>query len=397
MRDGRAILIVLDSVGAGAMPDAPRWGDEGADTLGHTLISNPGLRLPNLQRMGLGNALAMLLPRPLPPVDRPTASYGLMGEASPGKDTTTGHWEMAGLELAEEFRTFHGGFPPEIIERFIKATGRGVLGNKAASGTAIIEELGPEQAKTGDWIVYTSADSVFQLAAHERVIPLDELYRGCEAARRILNPYRVGRVIARPFVGTPGAYRRTYNRRDYSLEPFGPTLLDALTAAGVPVTGVGKISDIFAGRGVSSSIHTEGNTDGICRTVECIRDRTGFIFTNLIDYDMLYGHRRNAEGYGAALAVFDMALPEITGAMHDGDLLIITADHGCDPTFAKHTDHTREYVPLIAFSPGCAGRPLGVRGSFADAGATVAAFFGAGPLVSGTSFLDAIMQRGGPS
>ncbi|MFA6033785.1 MAG: phosphopentomutase [Myxococcota bacterium] len=397
MRDGKAIIIVLDSVGAGAMPDASRWGDEGADTLGHTMQSNPGLRLPNLQKMGLGNALALLGPGPLPPADRPQASYGLMLEASPGKDTTTGHWELAGLVLPGEFRTFHRGFPPGIIDEFIKATGRGVIGNRAASGTAIIEELGPEQARTGDWIVYTSADSVFQLAAHEGVIPLDELYRGCEAARRILNPLKVGRVIARPFVGGPGAYRRTYNRRDYSLEPFGPTLLDALTAAGVPVTGVGKISDIFAGRGVASSIHTEGNADGICRTVECIGSLSGLIFVNLVDYDMLYGHRRNPEGYGAALEVFDRALPGITGAMHDGDLLIITADHGCDPTFARHTDHTREYVPLIAYSPGCAGRSLGIRGTFADAGATVAAFFGAGPLSSGGSFLDAVTGEGGPS
>lgn len=394
MTNGRAIVIVLDSVGAGALPDAASYGDAGADTLGHVLAKHPDLKLPNLARLGLGNALNLIAPRPLAPAAVPAASFGLMAEQSPGKDTTTGHWEMAGIVLDRPFGMFHDGFPPAIIDRFVAATGRGVLGNKAASGTAILDELGPAQARTGKWIVYTSADSVFQLAAHEEVIPLGELYAACEKARAMLDPHFVGRVIARPYVGSPGAYRRTYNRKDYSMIPQGETVLDRLVARGVEVVGVGKIHDIYAGRGVTRSIHTEGNADGIRDTLaEMARPRPAggsFLFVNLVDFDMAWGHRRDHDGYARGLAEFDAALPAIAAATGPDDLLLLTADHGCDPTFMAHTDHTREYVPLLAYAPGRAGVSLGVRSTFADLGATVAAFYGAGALAHGTSFLAAV-------
>ncbi|MBI5526013.1 MAG: phosphopentomutase [Deltaproteobacteria bacterium] len=398
MSRGTSILVVLDSVGAGALPDAGRYGDAGADTLGHVLETHPDLALPNLRKMGLGNALALLRPRALKPVDAPLASFGLAAEKSPGKDTTTGHWEMAGVVLDRPFTTFHDGFPPAFIDRFVAETGRGALGNKAASGTAIIDELGPEQQKTGKWIVYTSADSVFQVAAHERVIPLDELYRACEKARAMLDSHFVGRVIARPYVGEPANYKRTYNRKDFSMLPQGETLLDRLSAHGIETVGVGKIHDIFAGKGVARSIHTEGNADGIRVTIEEIRRLaphasilSPFLFVNLIDFDMTWGHRRDAGGYAAGLKAFDVRLPEIIGAMGPDDLLMITADHGCDPTFSAHTDHTREHVPLLAYTPKGKGANLGIRPTFADIGATIAEFYGVGPLAHGTSFLREVL------
>jgi phosphopentomutase len=389
--DPRIIFIVLDGAGAGAMPDAASFGDEGSDTLGHAIRHGGGLELPNLARLGLGNALALFQPPPIPPENGPLASFGLMAEASAGKDTTTGHWELMGLVTETPFPVFHGGYPETVISEFRGATGRGVLGNRPASGTAIIEELGPEQASTGKWIVYTSADSVFQIAAHEEVIPLAELYSGCEAARKILDPLRVSRVIARPFVGTKGAYRRTYNRRDFSLKPPGETVLDRLISSGVEVVGVGKISDIFAGRGVSRSVHTSGNGDGIAKTIgEIRRPPAGdgsFIFVNLVDFDTAWGHRRDPAGFAGGLREFDRALPEIMGSMRPGDTLILSADHGCDPTFKRHTDHTREYVPVLAFSHDRPGGTLGIRRSFADVGASVAAFYGLGPAPCGETFM----------
>ena len=397
MNKGRAIVIVLDSVGAGALPDAASYGDAGADTIGHVLARHPDLKLPNLCALGLGNALNLIAPRPLAPAAAPAASFGLMAEASPGKDTTTGHWEMSGIVLDRPFGMFHEGFPPAIIDRFVAETGRGVLGNKAASGTAILDELGPEQARTGKWIVYTSADSVFQVAAHEQVIPLQELYAACDKARRMLDPEFVGRVIARPYVGVPGAYHRTYNRKDYSMLPQGETVLDRLVSRGIETVGVGKIHDIFAGKGVGRSIHTEGNADGVRVMLDEMKKPLPpagtFLFVNLVDFDMTWGHRRDHDGYAGGLRAFDDALPSITAAMGPGDLLLITADHGCDPTFTAHTDHTREHVPLLAHMPGRAGVSLGVRSSFADLGATVAAYYGAGALAHGASFLGAVSGR----
>jgi phosphopentomutase len=394
-----SILIVLDSAGAGALPDADRYGDAGADTLGHVVEKCPELALPNLAKLGLGNALNLLRPRALRPADAPIASFGLMAEKSPGKDTTTGHWEMAGVVLDRPFATFPDGFPAEIVKRFASETGRGILGNKPASGTAIIDELGPEQQKTGKWIVYTSADSVFQVAAHEQVIPLGELYDACARARAMLDSYFVGRVIARPYVGEPGGYRRTYNRRDFSMLPRSETLLDRLAARGVETVGVGKIHDIFAGKGVARSIHTEGNPDGIGATIEEMlrisqqptANSQQFLFVNLIDFDMTWGHRRNVAGYAAGLKAFDDRLPEIMSAMGSHDLLIVTADHGCDPTFAAHTDHTREHAPLLAYSPNGKCANLGIRATFADVGATIAEFYGVGPLAHGRSFLREVM------
>jgi len=375
----RVIMIVLDSAGAGAMPDAKAFGDEGADTIGHTLESHPEITLPNLAGLGLGNALSLLKPRPIKPAASPLASFGLMCEASPGKDTTTGHWELMGLPLQKPFKVFHDGFPKEIIDRFVSETGRGILGNKPASGTAIIDELGPEQKASGKWILYTSADSVFQIAAHEDVIPLTELYEACEKARRMLDSYYVSRVIARPYIGKPGSYKRTYNRRDFSIAPESDTVLDILVKAGIEVLGIGKIHDIFAGRGVSRNIHTEGNGDGIIKTLEEMTKPSGkrktFIFANLVDFDMLWGHRRDTAGYAKGLKQFDDALPEIKRTMRDNDLLILTADHGCDPAFKSHTDHTREYVPLLVYSHGMKSTNLGIRTTFADVGATVAGVY----------------------
>jgi len=385
MSERRAFWIVLDSVGAGALPDAAAFGDAGADTLGHVAEAVGGLRLPQLERLGLGNAHRI---RGVPPAAVPAAWTGRMAERSPAKDTTTGHWELAGVPNDRPFPTFPDGFPPEIVEPFVRRTGRGVLGNKAASGTQILEELGAEHLATGKWILYTSADSVFQVAAHTGVVPLSELYRGCAIAREILDPFHVGRVIARPFEGEPGSFRRTYDRRDYALPPPRPTVLEALAGAGWPVVGVGKIHDIFAGRGVTESIHTEGNDDGCRRVIELARAvGRGLVFVNLVDFDMTYGHRNDAAGYARALEAFDGHLGMLLGVLRPGDLLLITADHGCDPT-TPGTDHTREYVPVVGLvAGGGPGGDLGTRDSFADVGATVAEFFGVPGTGHGVSFL----------
>ena len=371
---GRLVILVADSVGAGALPDAAAYGDAGADTLGNLSRAVGGLSLPVMGAMGLGNVVPIL---GVPPVARPAASWGRMAERSPGKDTITGHWEMMGVPLAEPLTLFPRGFPPEVLEPWIAATGvPGVLANRVASGTQIIEELGEEHQRTGKPIVYTSADSVFQVAAHEETVPLETLYAWCRQARRILDPLRVARVIARPFVGAPGAYRRTYNRKDFSMRPPRPTVIERLAAAGVPVIGVGKIGDIFDRRGMAEDVHTEGNADGLRRTAEILgRMDRGLLFVNLVDFDMLWGHRNDAPGYAQGLEEMDRGLPPVLAALRDGDLLALTADHGCDPT-TPSTDHSREYVPLLVKVPGREGVPLGTRESFADLGATVAEFFG---------------------
>jgi phosphopentomutase len=380
----RFLILVADSVGCGALPDAPAYGDEGSDTLGNTSRAVGGLRLPVMGRMGLGRLTAI---EGVPPVAAPAAWAGKMAERSEGKDTITGHWEMMGIVLHEGLRLFPKGFPPEILDPWLRETGApGVLGNKAASGTVIIEELGVEHQRTGKPIVYTSADSVFQVAAHTATVPLETLYAWCRVARRQLDPYRVARVIARPFVGTPGQYRRTYDRKDFAMAAPGPTVLEQLTAAGVPVVGVGKIPDVFDHKGVTEELHTAGNADGLRRTLELL-DRVdhGLVFVNLVDFDSQYGHRNDPVGYARALEELDRALPGILARLRPGELCAITADHGCDPT-TPSTDHSREYVPLLVHVPGGGGGDLGIRRSFADLGATVAAFFGlAAP--EGESFL----------
>jgi phosphopentomutase len=381
------VLIVLDSAGVGAMPDAARYQDEGANTILNIARKRGYLNLPNLSRLGLGYTLHDFV-QGIGRDEIPLGSYGIMNEKSPGKDTTTGHWELSGIILKEPFATFPNGFDRDVIEEFSRRTGRGVLGNKAASGTEIIKELGAEHMRTGKWIVYTSADSVFQIAAHEDVIPLEELYRGCQIAREICDRLNIGRVIARPFIGEVGNFKRTYNRRDFSMAPPGDTALDILSRAGIEVTGIGKIYDIFAGRGVSESVHTDGNEDGIEKTVQMIEKKRGLIFVNLVDYDMVYGHRRDVEGYARALEYFDSNLSRIMERIDNKSALIITADHGCDPTFTRHTDHTRERVPLLVYSPSLKkGVFLGMRDTFADIGATVLEWFGMKEIVAGRSFL----------
>jgi phosphopentomutase len=371
----RVIWIVLDSVGIGAMPDAAQFLDPpGADTLGN-IARLRELALPNLARLGLGNIKPLV---GIPPAARPEGCYGRCALASPGKDTTTGHWEMAGIILDRPFPLYPNGFPPDVMDAFERLTGRRALGNKAASGTAIIEELGPEHMRTGRPIVYTSADSVFQIAAHEEVIPVAELYRICEIARAILHgPHEMGRVIARPFVGQPGAFTRTANRHDYAIAPPPGMLLDRLAERGVFVQGVGKIFDVYLGRGIAGSIKTKNNGDGMAKTLEAMAAvPAGLIFVNLVDFDQQYGHRNDTEGYAAALEQFDGWLPGLEAALGAGDLVILTADHGCDPT-VPGTDHTREYAPIIAFGPHARrGVDLGLRASLADIGQTVAANFG---------------------
>lgn len=383
----RVILLVLDSVGIGEMPDAAAYGDEGSDTLGHTLAHRL-CRLPNLEALGLANIRPLT---GLTPPERPAAAFGKAALGSAGKDTTTGHWEMAGLRTPVAFPTYPDGFPPHIVDAFTTAVGRGVLGNKPASGTEIIAELGDEHVRTGNPIVYTSADSVFQIAAHEDVIPIEELYRMCEIAREILRgPDEVGRVIARPFVGTSGAYTRTSRRHDYAVDPPEATLLDLMKDAGYDVVSVGKVASIFCHRGTTAELPGKNNMELVDRTIEAMgQDTRGLIFSNLVDFDMLYGHRNDVEGYAAALEAFDSRLPEIRRAMRPDDLFIITADHGCDPT-TPSTDHSREYVPVLAFGDAVrAGSPLGVRSSLADIGQTIAENFNL-RLSSGASFLDDI-------
>ncbi|WP_428266980.1 phosphopentomutase [Haliangium sp.] len=394
----RVVVLVMDSCGVGELPDADRYGDRGAHTLGHVaeyaLAHDGQVALPTLQRLGLANITS--LPG-LAPAERPAGAFGKCAEVSAGKDTSTGHWEIAGLKIDKAFPLYPDGFPAEILDPFRARTGREVLGNRPASGTQIIDELGAEHMRTGALIVYTSGDSVFQIAAHEEVVPLPELYRACEIARDILDPYHVGRVIARPFVGPgPGQFQRTYNRHDYSMPPPAPTVLDSLADAGVPVVGVGKIHDIYAGRGVTETVKSEGNADGMDKTLGLLdRVERGLIFNNLVDFDALYGHRRNPGGYYHCLQEFDAQLAALVAALRpDRDLLVITADHGNDPTMPG-TDHTREYVPLLAYGPaGAAGVALGTRASFADIGATVADVFDVTPPPQGTSFLPAL---GGPA
>jgi phosphopentomutase len=387
----RVIWIVLDSVGIGALPDAADYGDVGRSTLGHVAESRP-LHLDNLVRLGLANIapLAHLNPPALP-----TGCYGKGATRSPGKDTTTGHWEMAGIWLAQAFPVYPHGFPPEIMEPFERAIGRKTLGNKPASGTEIIKELGEEHVRTGFPIVYTSGDSVFQIATHEDVIPIADLYRMCEIARRLLDgPNRVGRVIARPFTGTPGNFRRTERRHDYAVQPPRPMLLDVLAERAVPVFGVGKIHDIYNGRGVDHYVMTKNNADGMEKLEqEMTQQERGLIFCNLVDFDMLYGHRKDVEGFARSLEEFDVGLGKLLTLLKPRDLLILTADHGCDPDPRwPTTDHSREYVPIVTFSPGGKhGVALGVRDTLADMGQTVAQNFG-GTLPHGTSFLSQIFD-----
>jgi phosphopentomutase len=384
----RVIWIVLDSVGIGEMPDAAQYGDAGSDTLGHIAQSRK-LHLNNLCRLGLGNI------RPLdrlPPDPAPEGAYGRCALASPGKDTTTGHWEMAGIHLEKPFPVYPNGFPPEIMDEFERRIGRATLGNKAASGTEILEELGEEHMRTGSPIVYTSADSVFQVAVHEEVIPLYELYKICDTAREILRgKYEVGRVIARPFIGSPGAFTRTANRHDYAVPPPKGMLLDQLHDKGVEVFAVGKIFDVFLGRGIRDYEKTKSNADGMEKTLQAMDSLdSGMIFVNLVDFDQLYGHRNDVEGYARALEAVDDWLPSIEARLGPGDLLILTADHGCDPT-TKSTDHSREYVPLLVYGKRVrAGVDLGTRKTLSDIGQTVAENFGT-KIVAGESFLPAII------
>ena len=384
----RITLIVLDGFGVGEMPDAADWGDAGSDTLGHVVKSRE-VRLPNLQQMGLGNIGEF---EGLPPVENPRGSYGRCALRSNGKDTTTGHWEMAGIILERAFPTYPQGFPPDVLDRFVAATGvPGVLGNFPASGTEIIKDLGEEHVKTGKPIVYTSADSVFQIAAHEEVIPLPKLYEICETARGILkDEHEVGRVIARPFIGEPGAFRRTENRHDYAVAPPRQNLLVALSDAGLDVVCIGKIASIYDAMGVTVDLTAKNNQQSIDQTIRALNENTrGLIFSNLVDFDMLYGHRRDREGYARALEHFDTALPQIQEAMKTGDLLVITSDHGNDPTYPG-TDHTREYVPLLVYGKSArAGVPLGTRDSLSDIGQTIAENFGL-KLTAGESFLKAV-------
>jgi phosphopentomutase len=388
----RVIIIVLDSMGIGELPDAAEYGDEGSNTLANTAQAVGGLSLPHMQQLGLGHITAI---EGVPPCDEPLGAYGRMAEASAGKDTTTGHWEMAGIYSPRPLPTYPHGFPKELIEEYERRIGRKTLGNYPRSGTVIIQELGEEHVRTGYPIVYTSADSVFQVAAHEEVIPIEELYRICQIAREMLvGEHAVGRVIARPFVGEPGNYTRTERRKDFSLLPPELTLLDRLVAAGHPVMGVGKIEDIFAHRGLSQSVHSPNNMACVDQTLAFMKEsQRGLIFTNLVDFDMLWGHRNNPQGYAGGLEDFDRRLPEIMDATTAQDILFLTADHGNDPT-TPSTDHSREYVPLLAYGSRVKpGMDLGTRETFADLGATVAELLGIEPLPFGTSFAGEILRE----
>jgi phosphopentomutase len=372
----KVLLLVCDSFGVGEASDAAAYGDGGSDTIGNTARAVGGIRAPNLAALGLG----LLTDAPgIEPRAEAGTGHGKMRERSAGKDTTTGHWEICGLVVERPFPTYPDGFPPEVIEPFERAVGLPALGNVAASGTEIIEALGEEHVRTGRPIVYTSADSVFQIAAHKDVVPLDRLYEWCRLARGILDgEHRVGRVIARPFVGEPGSFTRTHERRDFSVEPFAPTYLDRVLEAGIPVFGVGKIPDIFAGRGLTDAEHSESNDHGIDLTVKYLgREDDVLVVTNLVDFDTKYGHRNDAEGYARCVEAFDRRVPELVAAVGEG-LLFLTGDHGCDPTDVS-TDHTREHTPVLVAGGALAGRPavdLGVRDTFADLGATVASLFG---------------------
>ncbi|QGG46524.1 phosphopentomutase [Heliorestis convoluta] len=370
----RAIIIVLDSVGIGAMPDAHLYGDEGTNTLGNVASAVGGLNLPTLGQLGLGNIGPI---EGVPAVDKPLAAYGKMAEKAPGKDTTTGHWELGGVILDRPFPTYPQGFPSTLIKAYEKAIGRKILGNVVASGTEIIARLGQEHVETGFPIVYTSADSVFQIAAHEEVISLADLYRYCEIAREMLRgEHAVGRVIARPFVGTSGSFQRTVHRKDYSLLPPRPLIFDTVKRASMDVVAIGKIKDIYAGQGITAYESSTSNREGMEKTIEMMKKvKQGLIMTNLVDFDMLYGHRNDPKGYAQALQEFDQQLPDLLKALRDDDLLILTADHGCDPTTVS-TDHSREYVPVLLYGPTVEGQSVGIRKTFADVGETVLTWLG---------------------
>ena len=385
----RAIVIVCDSLGVGELPDAKEFGDEGSNTLGH-ILRDQHPQLPTLTRLGLLHTL----PQPAS-TDTPLSAYGRMAEVSNGKDTTTGHWEMMGLVVEHPFRTYPNGFPAEVIDEYERRIGRKILGNKPASGTVILDELGEEHMRTGSPIVYTSADSVFQVAAHEEVIPIEELWRICAIARELMRgEHNIGRIIARPFIGSgKGHFKRTANRKDFSVRPNGETVVERAQKAGRRVVGLGKIADIFDRVGIDEEIRTESNSDGMRKTIDLVRDSNAdFIFTNLVDFDSKYGHRNDAAGYAKALETFDGELAELLTAMRDDDLLFITADHGCDPTDVS-TDHTREYVPLLVAGPRVrAQRPLGTRTTFADLGASICEHLGLSrDGLPGTSVLSELM------
>ena len=381
----RAILVVLDGVGAGANPDAAAYGDEGASSLEHCAQAIGGLALPHLGKIGLGNITPIL---GTPPQEHASGSYGRMASAAAGKDSTTGHWEMTGVVLQKPLPTYPHGFPADLVAQFEQAIGRRIIGNIVASGTEIIKEFGEEHMRTGSPILYTSADSVFQVAAHQEIIPLATLYKMCETARNLLTGENaVGRVIARPFIGTPGAFKRTEHRRDFSLAPLGTTLLDQLKKAGKDVIGLGKIEDLFAGRGLTQAAHTETNRDGMATPLRWLeRDFTGLLFVNLVEFDMLWGHRRDSQGYAQSLRDVDNWFAQVQRAMRPDDVIFFTADHGVDPTY-RGTDHTRECVPLLAYGqPLRAGVNLGTRPTFADLGQTLAEMFDVEKLAAGTSF-----------
>lgn len=385
----RAVILVLDGVGAGEAPDAATYGDQGSNTLAHVARAVGGFVLPALESYGLGNVLEL---DGMPADSRAQGAWGSMQPASAGKDSITGHWEIAGVHLAAPFPTYPKGFPREVADRFASLTGRGVLGNVVASGTEILESYGEEHMRTGDWILYTSADSVFQIAAHEGVVPLDELYRACETAREMLvPPHDVSRVIARPFEGEPGAFKRTPNRRDFSIQPPDKTLLDALASAGIDRHGVGKVDDLFARRSIVAR-HTASNAEGIDMIREWLEGpRSGLLFANLVDFDQLYGHRNDVAGFYNSLREFDFALPSLTSALREDDLLFITADHGNDPTTIS-TDHARENAPLLAIGPRVTPGNLGARRTFSDLGATVADWLGVSFRGKGESFLSQLVQ-----
>ena len=381
----RVFLIVLDSFGIGEMEDAEAYGDKGTNTL-QSVASSSEFDMPNMKELGLFNIDGVTCREG---VEQPTARIARMKEASKGKDTTIGHWEIAGIISKKPLPTYPNGFPQEILEAFSSATGRGVLCNKPYSGTEVIQKYGDEHVRTGNLIVYTSADSVFQIAAHEEVVPVETLYEYCQMAREILQgEHGVGRVIARPFVGTSGHYTRTPKRHDFSLEPPAVTMLDQLKAAGKDVISVGKIKDIFAGKGITDFVYTKGNAEGIARTLEYLdRDFEGLCFINLVDYDMLYGHRNDIDGYARALTYFDHSLPELMQKLRDDDILMITADHGCDPGYMVSTDHSREHTPFLMYGKNVAPANLGTRETFADIGATVLDYFGITPQFMGNSML----------
>ncbi|WP_099188162.1 phosphopentomutase [Tepidibacter mesophilus] len=387
----RVVLIVMDSVGIGQLPDAKKFGDEGVNTLGNIIKSYDGISIPNLTKLGIGNINGF---EQVKEIDSPIGAFGKSAEVSQGKDTTTGHWEMVGLRVDEPFKTFPDGFPKDVIEEFESKTGRKVIGNKPASGTAILDELGEHHMKTGEVIVYTSADSVFQIAAHEEVVSLDELYKMCKIAREMMmGDNALARIIARPFVGEPGNFTRTSNRRDFSLDPYEDTILDNIKKTGQDVIAVGKIEDIFNGKGITEAVHTKSNMDGVDQTIEYMKkDNKGLIFTNLVDFDSKYGHRRNVEGYKNAIEELDLRIPEIIDNLKDEDILILTADHGNDPTY-KGTDHTREYIPILVYGKNIkSGANIGVRTTFSDIGATIADILETDLPSNGESFKNLILK-----